>query len=408
MNRLVITQLSIFAIIAAVVLPFGVNYVAGARGLRTPMRINATMTDAFGLTAGTSVTVRGVQVGTVDTVELDSAGQARVTLAIDSQARIPSDAVMTVGMGTAAGIQSVDIMPHTDRGPYLRSGDSIAAPADQQPVQMDAIMTEAGRLVKGIDPHAVSIVGAELSDAFGGLGPNLAAMIDNAGDISGRIRTRIPALARLIDGTADLVTTMAANSGAFTGGMHATARMATQLDGSGPVFLYLTEHAPATLGSLQRVLDTYRGTFGATLANLATVAPVIGDRTDALSTGLIALPKGLRDLTSIVKGDRADFALIATQGPVCNYDVNRRTIGDISPVEPNLVMYCPPGPDMQMRGSVNAPRPNDLGLQNQQIPGSPIGPPVVDDPVKIPTLAQIVYKWRNILEGNNDGHDDGH
>jgi len=107
-----------------------------------------------------------------------------------------------------------------------------------------------------------------------------------------------------------------------------------------------------------------------------------------------------------VKGDRADFSLIATQGPVCSYDVNRRTIGDVSPIEPNLVMYCPPAPDMQMRGAVNAPRPDDLGMANQQIPGTPIGPPVVDDPIKIPTLAQIVYKWRNILKGNDDV--DGH
>jgi len=403
MNRLVITQLSIFAVIAAVVMPFGVNYVAGSGGLRTPMYLNATMVDAFGLTAGTSVTVRGVQVGTVDRVQLGADGAAQVTLALDAQTQIPRDAVMTVGMGTAAGIQSVDIMPNRDGGPYLRSGDTIAAPADRQPVQMDAVMTDAARLVKNIDPQAVSVVGAELSDAFDGLGPNLAAMIDNADDISRRVRNQIPGLSALIDGTADLVTTMAANRGSFTAGMHASSRLATQLDGSGPVFLYLTEHSPATLNSLQRVLDTYRGTFGATLANLATVAPIIADRTDALSTGLTAIPKGLADLTSIVKGDRADFALVATQGPVCNYDVNRRAIGDVSPVQPNLVMYCPPAPDMQMRGAVNAPRPNDLGMQNEQIPGSPIGPPVVDDPVKIPTLAQIVYKWRNILKGNDDG-----
>lgn len=403
MNRLVITQLSIFAVIAAVVMPFGVNYVAGSGGLRAPMYIDATMVDAFGLTAGTSVTVRGVQVGTVDRVRLGADGAAQVTLALDAQTQIPRDAVMTVGMGTAAGIQSVDIMPNRDGGPYLRSGDTIAAPADRQPVQMDAVMTDAARLVKNLDPQSVSVVGTELSDAFDGLGPNLAAMIDNAGDISRRVRNQIPGLSALIDGTADLVTTMAANRGSFTAGMHASSRLATQLDGSGPVFLYLTEHSPTTLKSLQRVLDTYRGTFGATLANLATVAPIIADRTDALSTGLTAIPKGLADLTSIVKGDRADFALVATQGPVCNYDVNRRAIGDVSPVQPNLVMYCPPAPDMQMRGAVNAPRPNDLGMQNEQIPGSPIGPPVVDDPVKIPTLAQIVYKWRNILKGNDDG-----
>ncbi|MEE6163830.1 MULTISPECIES: MCE family protein [unclassified Mycolicibacterium] len=404
MRRLVVVQLAIFAAIAAIVVPFGVRYVAGPQGFRTPMLLNATMTDAFGLTAGTSVTVRGVQVGTVDAVWLDRDGTAMVRLALDPGTRIPHDSIMTIGMGTAAGIQSVDILPQTDAGPYLTSGDTIAAPADRQPVQMDRIMGDTAQLVKGIDAQSVREVGTELSNAFDGLGPSLAALIDNGADISRRIHNQAGQLQVLIDGTADLVTTMAAQNDAFVRGVAAGARLATQLDGSGPVFLYLTDHTPASLNSLQRVLDTYRGTFGATLANLATVMPIFGDRTDSLQTGLSTIPKGLQDLTSIVKHDatgqtRADFSLIATQGPVCNYDVDRRAIGDVSPTQPNLVMYCPPAPDLGMRGAVNAPRPNDLGLQHSQTPGHPIGPPVVDDPVKIPTLAQLVYKWRSILKG---------
>lgn len=404
MRRLVLVQLAIFAMIAAVVMPFGVRYVAGPQGFRTPMTLTAAMTDAFGLTAGTSVTVRGVQVGTVDNVWLEADGTAMVRLAIDPDIRIPRDAILTVGMGTAAGIQSVDILPQTDSGPYLTSGDRIAAPADRQPVQMDRIMGDTAQLVKNIDVQAVRDVGTELSNAFEGLGPSLATLIDTGSDLSGRIRRQAGRLQPLIDGTAELVTTMAAQSDPFVRGMGASARLATQLDGSGPVFLYLTDRSPASLHSLQRVFDTYRGTFGATLANLATVTPIISDRSESLRAGLSAIPQGLRDLTSIVKDDatgqtRADFSLIATQGPVCNYDVDRRAIGDISPTEPNLVMYCPPAPDMGMRGATNAPRPNDLGLQNSQTPGHPIGPEVVNDPVKIPTLAQLVYKWRSILKG---------
>ncbi len=74
-------------------------------------------------------------------------------------------------MGTAAGIQSVDIMPRSDGGPYLASGDTIAAPADRQPIQMDRIMGDTAHLVKGIDTRAVRDVGTGLSNAFEGWGP---------------------------------------------------------------------------------------------------------------------------------------------------------------------------------------------------------------------------------------------
>ncbi|CQD08564.1 MCE-family protein Mce3F [Mycolicibacterium conceptionense] len=258
MRRLVVVQLAIFAVIAAIVIPFGIRYVAGPQGFRTPMTLNANMTDAFGLTAGTSVTVRGVQVGTVDDVWLSPDGAAMVRLSIDPDTRIPRDAILTVGMGTAAGIQSVDIMPQSDAGPYLASGDTIAAPADRQPIQMDRIMGDTAQLVKGIDTRAVRDVGTELSNAFDGLGPDLAMLIDNASDMSTRIRNQTGQLQPLIEGTAELVTTMAGQGDPFVRGMGASARLANQLDGSGPAFLYLTDHSPAALASLQRVLDTYQ------------------------------------------------------------------------------------------------------------------------------------------------------
>lgn len=401
MTRLVLVQVAIFAAISAIVVPFSIRYVVGAQGFQTPMTLHATMTDGFGLTKGTSVTVRGVEVGTVADVGLAPEGGARVRLSVDPDTRIPRDSIMTVGMGTAAGIQSVDIFPQSADAPFLESGDTIAAPADRQPVQMDRVMQDAGRLVKGIDAQAVGDVATELSDSFTGLGPSLATLIDSAAVISEGLHERTDQLQPLIEGTARLVTTMAAQQHSFVRGMNASARFATQLDDSGPVFLHLTDHSPAALASVRQVLDTYRDSFGATLANLATVTPIVGDRTASLETGLTAIPQGLYDLSSIVKGDRADFALIATQGPVCVHDVDRRTIGDVTPVEPNLVRYCPPSPDMQMRGAANAPRPNDLGMQNSQIPGGVVGPPVVRDPIKIPTLAELVYKWRMILRNND-------
>lgn len=401
MKRLVVVQVLMFLVIAAVVIPFGVRFVAGPAGLSTPMTLRASMTDAFGLNKGTSVTVRGVEVGAVDTVRLSPDGHAVTTLAIHPGTRIPRDSIMTVGMGTAAGIQSVDILPQSDGAPFLESGDTLAAPADRQPVQMDRVMLDAANLVRGIDSRAVGEVSDELSASFSGLGPSLATLIDNGSTISRRMHERLGQLQPLIDGTTALVATMAAQRDSFQRGMNASARFTEQLDASAPVFLYLTDHSPATLASVRRVMDTYRDTFGATLANLATVAPIIGDRTDSLDTGLTAIPYGLNALASIVKNDRADFSLVATQGPVCTHDIDRRAIGDVTPVEPNLVRYCPPAPDMQMRGAVNAPRPNDLGMQNSKDPGGVVGPPVVADPVKIPTLAEVIYKWRMILKGKD-------
>ncbi|MCL2535916.1 MAG: MlaD family protein, partial [Nocardiaceae bacterium] len=85
MRRVVLFQLILFALTAAVVVPFGIAYVVGSRAFGDPIRVHANMSDALGLTAGTSVTYRGVQVGRVASVTLDAErGGARIEFDLDS------------------------------------------------------------------------------------------------------------------------------------------------------------------------------------------------------------------------------------------------------------------------------------------------------------------------------------
>ncbi|MCJ0901895.1 MlaD family protein [Rhodococcus sp. ARC_M6] len=404
MKRLALVQLVLFALTAIVVIPFGIVYVVGPQGLGDHIRLHANMSDAFGLTKGTGVTYRGIQVGKVSDVALaPSTRSARIELSLGSDTEIPSDSIAKVTMGSAAGIQNVDIYPQTDHGPYLEDGDEIPMPADQQPVQMSQLMLQASNVLEGIDPQAISDIGTELGNSFNGLGPSLRTMIDNGGTLSAQLNDQSTELAALLSRTSTLADSMAGQSDSFVRGMSAAKNFTQQLDSNAPVLIYLTDHSPAALTSAQQLFDKYHNTFGSVLTNVVSVAPIISDRTDALETGLVTFPEGLAKLASIVNGDRADFALVATQGPVCNYDTPRREVGDLRPTSPNLAMYCPPDNDLVQRGAQNAPRPDNLGLQNSTIPGTPIGPPIVPDPILIPTGVDALNYWRMMLEGLGNG-----
>ncbi|MCA1007155.1 MCE family protein [Rhodococcus hoagii] len=404
MRRIVLVQLVLFAITAAVVVPFGIAYVAGSGAFRDPIRLHANMSNALGLTAGTSVTYRGVQVGKVASVSLDAErGGARIEFDLDASTRIPRDSIAKVGMGTVAGIQNVDIFPNTDAGPYLEDGDELAAPQDRQPVQMDRLMGDAAKLLAGIDPDDIGTLGTELGASFEGLGPTLSGLIEDGDRLTALLDEQAPQLRSLLVRSANLLGTMSDTSDAFVRGTGAARTFTEQLDTNSPVLVYLVDQSPAALDRTRDLFDRYRDTFGALLANLATVTPVISDRRNALAAGLDEIPEGLGKLESIVKGDRAQFALVATQGPVCNYDTTRRAVGDLSPTEPNLTLYCPPGENIAQRGSRTAPRPDDLGLQNATTPGTVIGPPMVPDPILVPTGVEALDQWNQLLEELGNG-----
>ncbi|WP_066912241.1 MlaD family protein [Millisia brevis] len=402
MSRLALGQLILFVLVAIVVIPYGVYDVAGPQGLTGRVYVHSTMTDALGLTAGTGVSYRGVQIGRVSSVGLQPDGSVRVEYSIGGDIPVPADSVALVTMSTAAGIQNVDIRPHSDGPPYLVTGDEVPAPADAQPVQMDRILLEAGGLLRSIDPNDIATLGDELGASFRGLDSDLVTMIDGGGQIAERLDARAEEIRDLITRSTSLITTTAQHSEQLVRGIAAAREVTGGLDANGPTLVYLLDSSPAALDRARGLFDTYHGTFGQVLLNLATVQPIIADRTASLATGLDAIPYGLAQLSSIVSGDRANFTLVATQGPVCNYPTERRAVGDLTPVEPNLGLYCPPAPNLSQRGAMNAPRPNDLGLQGLTTPGDTIGPPIAADPILIPTGIEALGYWRSLMEGLSD------
>lgn len=399
-------QFLIFIAISAVVVPLGINFIAGPEGFGDKIVLTSKMDDAFGLTAGTGVTLRGVDIGTVRSVNLSPDGEgADVELVVRGDTEIPTSSYMMVTMASMAGIQSVDIISDRATGPFLTSGDSITAPADKQPAQMESIISDAANVLRSIGDGHVKLISEAVYDAFGNDQESLEKLVANGSAMASLVNRNAPMLRSLFAEWLDVLDAMAGTTTSFELGMKSAATFTDQLDAAQPVFVYLLDHSPESLAHTQQLFDKYRGTFGGVLANLATIEPIISDREQALATGLDTIPQGLLDLRSIVKNGRADFALIGTQGPVCLfYDEPRSEIGNLTPTAPNLARYCPPGDGYGQRGAINAPRPNDLGRSTWTTPGGVSGPPAVTDPVLIPNGAELLDWWQVLLERARNGN----
>lgn len=400
MNRPVLVQLILFVVVGVLATFFGVRYVLGPQSFGSAVEISARMADARGIGPGTSVTYRGVAVGEVGSVSINPGGVGSTAeLTLDPGTQIPVGSTGRVTTATAIGILALDIEPVTSAGPYLQSGDTLEVPVEKQRMRLDQLLVHMTELVDSLDADAIVTLGETWGTALDDTGPELQALLENADALSTMVAERAPAIATLFDEGLGLVDAMAQNSEAFPGSMRAVRDVSDQLVGSRDSLVYLLDRSPDALARTEGLFAATKDNFGVLMTNLVTVGEVLGPRTPGLAAGLDSMPAALKDLTGIVHGDIADFSLVVTQGPVCYYDTPRSMVGDESPRQPNLSLYCPPGEDLAQRGAHVAPRPNDLGLRNQITPGKVSGPDMAEDPLLIPTGVEALNYWQKLLEG---------
>ena len=402
MRRPVLIQLSLFVITAVVAAIVGVGYVLGpgTQIFGGSLTLTAQMDDAVNLAVGSGVTYRGVAVGSVTDISIsETALGADLHLTLDPGTQVPVGSLASVTNNNALGIQTLDIMPTTADGPYLTDGDRLDVPSDLQPRSLDELLLQASTLTESIDPDSVAELSKTMSSALAGTGDALAGLIDDAETLSRMLDAHAPALTNIVETGTPMLDAFAARSDSIPGSASAAREITQQLLAQEPSLIHLVDRSPDALARTSALLDDTRGTVGALMTNMVSVSSVLGDRTPALSALLVALPDTLGELTSIVDGDRGNFTLVGTQGPVCWYDTTRRSVGDESPREPNLNLYCPPGPDLEQRGAQNAPRPNELGRSGASEPGNVTGPPMAEDPLLIPTAVEALDYWTTLLEG---------
>ncbi|MEE2030815.1 MlaD family protein [Rhodococcus chondri] len=400
MNRPVLVQLVLFVVVGVLATFFGVRYVLGPQSFGTVVEIRAELTDGRGIGPGTSVTYRGVAVGEVESVSINPGGSgSTAALSLDPGTRIPVGSTGRVSTATAIGILALDIEPTTSAGPYLQSGDTLDVPAEKQSMRLDRLLVHMTELVDSLDADSIVTLGETWGTALDGTGPELQALLENADTLSTMVAARAPAIATLLDEGLGLVDAMSRNADSFPGSVRAMRDVSDQLVGSRDSLVYLLDRSPEALSRTEDLFAATKDDFGVLITNLVTVGEVLGPRAPGLAAGLDSMPAALKDLTGIVHGNIADFSLVATQGPVCYYDTQRTMVGDESPREPNLSLYCPPGEDLAQRGAHVAPRPNDLGLGNQITPGRVTGPDMAADPLLIPTGLEALDYWQTLLEG---------
>jgi phospholipid/cholesterol/gamma-HCH transport system substrate-binding protein len=307
LTRLIKTQLVLLtAVAAAAVVVLGWYY------LRIPSLVGvgrytlyAELPQSGGLYRTANVTYRGITIGKVTDVEPTERG-ARATMSIDNGYQIPTDASANVHSVSAVGEQYLDMVSTSNRGPYLREGQTITK--STVPSQIGPALDAANHGLAVLPKDKVASLLYETSQALGGLGPSLRRLVDAAQAISHDFRGSIDDIDDIIDHSAPIIDSQV-NSGDDIGHWAANLKtLAAQTAQQDQAVRSILANAAPTAEQVNATFSDVRESLPQTLANLEVVLDMLKRYHNGVEQALVFLPQGgaiAQAVTSATPGQAA-------------------------------------------------------------------------------------------------------
>lgn len=361
----------------------------GIDPLDDPYRVHVELERSGGLLPGQDVTLRGVRVGRVETVEV--AGDKVVAVAaIDEHVRIPASGQVRAAALSAAGEQYLDFLPTTNDGPYLTDDAVITSDRTTTPVPLSDMLESLSATLAQIDPARLAAISRELG--VGQAGPDkLATIIDGGTFLISTLDATLPQTVNLLHNSRVVLATL-------NDGRHAlrstSADLSATLGGVSSMtggFEQLVTQTPPMLSTLDVLLAENSPTMVQLLGNLVTVSQVAYSRIPALNEFFFPQQRNGSALDAVTSAfhDGGVWALASIYPRyACDYNLPRRagSVPDYAP--PYLHADCTdPDPTLMPRGARNAPRPLEDPVPRPPVTDpqrtadpAPTGPPSIPTP----------------------------
>ena len=363
-------QLLVFVIITLV----GVAFV-GAKYARldklfydSSFDVHAQFTQSGGIFVGAEVDYRGVRVGQVSDMTLNSTG-VDVELAIDNKwkGKIPADTLAVVANRSAVGEQFVDLQPKVNTGPYLAAGSKIADSDTEIPVSTTTLLYNLDNLVSTIPTDTLHTSVVSLGEAFKGTGPALGDFIDGTSAFLGEASDNFSTTVALIKDANKVLSTQNQQASAIRNFSRDLALFTDTLAGHDASLRKVIASGSATAAELRSFLEQNKVNLGRLINNVLITGKVGLANIKGTRQILVLYPYmaagGYSVLAKNADGTtNARFGLILTQTPpICvngyHGKTEFRSPYDLSPAKVDTTAQCTdPATQTTARGSKYAPR----------------------------------------------------
>jgi phospholipid/cholesterol/gamma-HCH transport system substrate-binding protein len=254
--------------------------------------VTAELPEAGGLYRTGNVTYRGTEVGRVESVHLTDSG-VEATLSLNSRYKIPSDLDAQVHSQSAVGEQYITLLPRNDGSRPLHDGDVIPRSRTSVPPDINTLLDAANRGLQAIPQDNLKTMIDEADIAVGGLGPEIARIVQGSTALALDARSHLDALTTLIDQAGPLMDSQGQSADSVRGWAAHLATISGSLQRHDAAVAGVLERGPAAVDDARQLVERLQPTVPILLANLVSLGHVALTYQPSLEQLLVLLPQGI-------------------------------------------------------------------------------------------------------------------
>jgi phospholipid/cholesterol/gamma-HCH transport system substrate-binding protein len=328
LDRRIRIQLVIYVVItlvAGVVMAVGYIRLPAMFGVGR-YSVTVELPRAAGLYPGGNVTYRGTEVGRIDQVKLTDTGVAAV-LSLRSDIAIPSDLEAQVHSVSSVGEQYMALLPRDGASASLKNGDVIPVGRTSVPPDINGVVETLNTGLQAIPRENLKTVVDESYTAVGGLGPELARLVQGSTRVVSDARRNIDAITALVDKSAPVLDSQVDTADAISAWSAHLATVTDELRAHDNDMANLLVTGGPAIDEARQLFERLQPTVPILMANLVSLGDVAVAYQPNIEQILVLLPQGTAELQGArlashdtkqdYKGTHVDFNLNINLPPPC-------------------------------------------------------------------------------------------
>jgi phospholipid/cholesterol/gamma-HCH transport system substrate-binding protein len=291
-----VVKLTVFVLVMAM-LTASLFFVFGQYRTGSTNEYSAVFSDVSRLSAGQTVRVAGIRVGTVRNVSLRPDNSVVVKFDADRDIMLTTGTKLAVRYLNLVGDRYLELIdgPGQQLSPGARITDGNTEPA----LDLDLLLGGLKPVIQGLIPQDVNALTASLLAVFQGEGDTLESVFSRTSSFSNTLADNNDVVQRLIDNLNSVVSTLDKQGDQFAETVDRLERLMTELSTRRDPIGDAIDSLNTGTASIADLLTDSRPPLAATMTQLSRLAPLLDADKDRIDASLRKAPESYRKLVRL-------------------------------------------------------------------------------------------------------------